>query len=311
MRFNGMFRSFCVPIFFCLAAAFPVRAQVSKVQSQSVAEAETLIAALEQRVGQAPTDSERIAASDSIAKVLTAVFDSDDAFTYAFPAWKKMGSLTSSDGAFRLFNWNVPLHDGTYRYRALILFPDKTHRDLTGSTSPDRSSEGKIIPAGQWYGALYYQIEPVTHKRETYYTLMGWEGHNSLSSKKILDVLWFNERGEPLFGKPVFRDGDEVKMRRVFEFTKGAQMTLAYLPAKEAIVYDDLIPMPGSGEGNYSAYVPGTIHRGYRLHKGEWIYQERIDMARPKSEAGKSQFNFPERPDLNRKRKPGNPLIGE
>lgn len=304
MRFNGMIRFSCIPFFLCFVLAFPAK-------SQTVAEAEILIAALEQRVGQAPTDAERIAASDSIAEVLISIFDFDEAYTHVFPTWKKMGAMKAPDDAFRLFNWNVPLNNGTYRYRALILFPDKNYHDLTSNGSPDRGTEGKIIAAGQWYGALYYQIEPVTHKRETYYTLMGWEGHNLLSNKKILDVLWFNKRGEPVFGKPVFRDGDVVKMRRVFEFTKSAQMTLSYLPAKEAIVYDDLVPMPGMGEGNYASYVPGTTHRGYRLHKGEWIYQERIDMTRPKSDAGKAQFNFPDRPDLNRKRKPGNPLIGD
>jgi len=299
-----MCRFLFIPLLCCTFFTFTAK-------SQSVVDAVIAIADLEHRVGEAPTDAERLAASDSIATALISVFEEEVVFSRPFPEWNKMGTMKAPDGAFRFFNWNIPLLDGTYLYRLMILLPDGTHHDLKSTGSPDRDSENKIIPAQQWYGALYYQMEIVDHKRDTYYTLMGWDGHNALSSKKILDVLWFNKRGEPVFGKPVFRDGDELKMRRIFEFTKGAGMTLAYLRAKEAIVYDDLVPMPGMAEGNYSSYVPGTIHRGYRLQKGEWIYQEKVDMSRPASEEGKAQFNFPARPDLNRKRSTSNPLIGD
>lgn len=283
----------------------------SRANANPVTDAEAALARLEERVGKAPTDRERLAASDSIEAVLISVFDAEETFTYAFPALKNTGALRSPDGAFRLFNWNVPMHDGTHAYRALILFPDGEYRALRGAQSPDKASEQKVLRGEDWYGALVYQIHPVKHKRDTFYTLMAWEGHNRVSTKKILDVLWFGKNRAPMFGKPVFVHEDQTYTRRVFEFAASAQMTLTYLPAKEAIVFDDLVPLPGMAEGNLSAYVPGTLHRGYREQKGEWHFSERVDMTRPKDAETKSQFNFPDRPDLNRKRRPGNPLLPE
>lgn len=288
-----------------------VHSPLFAADSESVRLAEAAVAELEVRVGKASTDSERLAASDSIEAVLISIFPAEETFTYAFPGLKNTGALRSPDGAFRLFNWNVPMHDGSHAYRAMILFPDGEYRLLRGAQSPDRASEGKVLRGEEWYGALVYQIHPVKHKRDTFYTLMAWEGHNRVSTKKILDVLWFGKNREPMFGKPVFVHEDRTYTRRVFEFAASAQMTLTYLPAKEAIVFDDLVPLPGMAEGNLSAYVPGTLHRGYTEQKGEWHYLERVDMTRPKDAETKSQFNFPDRPDLQRKRRPGNPLLPE
>lgn len=310
MRLDGMscrFLSVLLPIFFCLS----IRTPLSSINADPVTETEALVARLELRVGKAPTDRERLAASDSIEAAFIGAFAAEETFHYTFAALRNTGSLRPSDGAFRLFNWNVPLLDGTHVYRALILFPDGEYRILRGGQSPDAASERKILRGKEWYGALVYQIHPVTHKRKTFYTLMAWEGHDRVSTKKILDVLWFGKNREPMFGKPVFVHEDQTYTRRVFEFAASAQMTLTYLPAKEAIVFDELVPLPGMAEGNFSAYVPGTLHRGYTEQKGEWHYLERVDMTRPKGAESKSQFNFPDRPDLNRKRKPGNPLIGE
>lgn len=262
-------------------------------------------------VGNAPSDRERIEASGKLTSVLLASFEREEAFTYAFPQLRRMGTMVSPDGAFRLFNWNIPMEDGTYRYRATLLFPDGSHRSLSGVGSPTLALEERVLEASDWYGALYYQIEPVKVKNETWYTLMGWEGNNKLSTKKVLDVLWFDDNRNPFFGKPIFYSAEGVKHRRVFEFAKDAKMTLAYLPAKEAIVFDLLEPLAGAAEGNYAFYAPSTSHSGYRWKKGAWHHVETIDMSRPKSEAGKAQFNFPERPDLERKRSEENPLIGK
>lgn len=280
-------------------------------RAQDMQELEMRMTTWLEAIGSASSDRERIEASGKLTSLLLEAFQLEEAFTYAFPKLERMGTMVSPDKAFRIFNWNIPMEDGSYRYRATLLFPNGTYRSLSGVGSPTLALEERTLAASDWYGALYYQIEPVKVKNETWYTLMGWEGNNKLSTKKVLDVMWFDAEGNPHFGKPIFRSEEGVKHRRVFEFAKDAKMTLAFLPAKEAIVYDVLEPLAGAGEGNYAFYAPSTAHSGYRWQKGEWHHVEIIDMTRPKSDEGKAQFNFPQRPDMKRKRSEKNPLIGD
>ncbi len=281
-------------------------------QDERIEQIEAEVATLQLRIGEAPTDEERLRASEQMKEVLISSFEMEEMFNRTFPTWNKLGTLISPDNAFRLFNWNIPMKDGSYKYCALILFPDKKYRQLNGGKSLTANDERRVFTADDWYGALYYHIMPVKHRGDTFYTLMGWDGHNALSNKKMLDAMWFDKKNEPRFGKAVFNHGGkDNRMRRVFEYTKSGNMTLAYLPEKEVLVYNVLIPKPGATEGNYSMYMAGTEYDGYRLKGGEWQHEEGVDMSRPKSEENKAQFNFPARPDLNRTRSTKNPITGE
>jgi hypothetical protein len=289
-----------------------VSAPAHLLHAQSaIATLESTIAALQEQVGTAVTDAERLKASDKLHETLIGAFELDEVFVHPFPSWSKVGAMRSPDQAFRLFNWNIPKLDGSHEYRCVLLFPDKTYYSLKGKKSPGKAEEDKVINADEWYGALYYYIQPVKHKSETWYTLLGWEGHNLTSNKKVIDVLWFDNKGRPSFGKAVFKHENHTYHRRVFEYNKAAQMTLSYLPAKEAIVYNELVPQSGSSDGNYAFYMPGTAYHGYHLEKELWIHDEKVDMTRPKGDEDKPQFNFPARPDLNKVRSTQNPLSGE
>lgn len=294
-------------LFLFIALAFTVNSQ-----GQSLDALEAEMAVLQYQVGEAATDDARKAASDQLREKLLEAFAVDGVFAHPFTTLYKVGRLESGDGAFRLFSWNRPLLNGSYVYSAFLLFPDGDgFTELKHNRGDAGIDPSKTYSEKDWYGALYYYIQPVKHKGDTYYTLLGWDGSPRNSNYKVMDALTIDKKGNVKFGKEIFAEADGKMLRKVFEYAKGANMMLEWLPERQSIVFNDLAPVSGAAEGNYAFYGPSGAFHAYRLEKGQWVLEEEIDMSRPKTDADKPQFNFPPRPDLNKKRDQTNPLIGK
>src|SRR5690554_3133431 len=161
------------------------------------------------------SDEIRKEASQNMRKLLIEAFAEEGVFEYQFENLYRIATITSPDKAFRLFNWSRPHLDGTYTYYAFILLPKKgEYIELRDTGELSKSLENKTLKADGWYGAQYYEIFPVHHKRESYYVLMGWDGNNRLSNKKMLDVLSFDKKGNITLGKPVFETTDGMEIGR-------------------------------------------------------------------------------------------------
>lgn len=281
-------------------------------QSPAAEKAETRMAELQTLLAMAPTDEARLAASDELADICRKLIRQKEAFDYPFALLHKVNTLTSPDGAFRIFNWNIPLTDGTYRYR-LLVWPKGAKKSLEAGDNAELEREDRrtTIDADRWYGALYYEVHPVKVDGRTVYTVLGWDGHDAVSTKKVLDVLVLDGKNDLSFGYPIFEteSGDFVH-RRVFEYADDAVMNLKWVEAKDAIVFDKLEPRLGGAKGNYAYYGPGTGYAGYRLEDGRWRLVETMDMSRPQNRRNDARFNFPDRPDFSRQRDTINPLIG-
>lgn len=274
---------------------------------------ETRMAELQTLIGSAQTDRERIAASNELAELCRDVAKEPEAFEYAFAQAFKVNSLTSPDGAFRIFNWNVPLQDGSFQYR-LFVWPKGTKKLIEVHDHGQLTHDDELATYGteNWYGALYYEIHPVKTDGKTVYTLVGWDGNNAISTKKVLDVLVFDGKKDLYFGYPIFEmEPGKYVNRRVFEYAEDAIMNLRWVDTKSAIVFDRLEPRVSGAEGNYAYYGPGTGYSGYKQQKGKWMLEENMDMTRPRDKSNDARFNFPDRPDFSRKRDTINPLIGQ
>lgn len=248
------------------------------------------------------TDEIREAASQGLRELLIESFAEEGVFEYPFESLLSIAKITSPDKAFRLFNWNQPHLDGTYSYYAFVLLPQNgQYIELEDKGELTKDLENKTLMASNWYGALYYEIFPVLHKKESYYVLMGWDGNNRLSNKKVLDVLSISKKGNVTLGKPVFQTATGMAHRQVLEYSKQARVNLRFMSKKDAIVFDRLEPEKAGLAGQYAYYIPSTAYNGYKLNKeGTWDLIEFIDMSRPESEEKGAQFNFPERVKFNR-----------
>lgn len=211
---------------------------------------------------------------DSFFDILT----SKESFLYPFSKLNKMGKLTSPDNLFRIYNWNCVLSDGTYRYFGLIQFADKFKCKLV-KLYDNRSNADMFVNynANNWPGALYYKIIPFKSEKASAYLLLGWDGNNISSNKKLIEVLSIKKNKEVQFGKPVISWRGKMLNRVVFEYAKQAQMTIQYQKKKKRLVFDHLAPSLPNYQNQFEYYGPDFSYDALILKKGIWKLNENID----------------------------------
>jgi len=225
--------------------------------------------------------------------------------TYPFDSLKKMAKLTSPDGMFRIYNWNIPMSGSTNQYFCFLQIRSKENKNkFTILELRDRSDsipdpEHSILYCNNWYGALYFEIIPERSENGTIYTLLGWEGKNLSEMQKIIEIMTFNDKNLPLFGKKIFnkyKDGGNLRV--IFKYSPLATMTLRYekqaLPkgkkwnAKRRvfeesyskaslIVCDRLVPVDAV-EGKGPVLAPaGDVYDGFLFENSCWNFMEGVD----------------------------------
>lgn len=234
-------------------------------------------------------DTLKLAYSDSISNELLYILQQENAFTYPFEMLDKMSKLTSSDSLVRIFTWNIKLTNNYFRYYGFILKRENKNslkstvfqlNDYSDSI-PENELNFVVLTHKRWYGALYYQIVHYTHNKQNYYLLIGWDGYSSYINRKVVEVLYFNQRGKPLFGKAVFKSNDKTFKRLVFNHSIKASMVCRYDDKLKAIVFDHLVPSSPIYKDMYEFYGPNGTYDAYFLNKNFWIYKEDINIKNP------------------------------
>lgn len=235
------------------------------------------------------------AAKDSISALvkeqLGLVLHSDSGFTATFSN-VPISRVEPADGAFRLFTWNVQHSNGTFRYEGFLL-TRKGQRsklyELRDMTEQIGHPETAALSPENWYGAIYYEAVPVKRGNKTYYTLLGWKGHNAVETRKVIEVLSLGG-SMPRFGAPLFTSGRQRHQRKVFAFTAQGSMQLKWMPARKAIILDHLSPTRPEFAGQPAFMAPDFTFDSYTWDKDHWRLDRDIDLR----ETGRSRpFNAP------------------
>ena len=258
-------------------------------------------------------DEKRMAYNKRIVSIMEDVLYDNRSFEYAFDSLKWMGKLKSDDGLLKLYTWNLMLSDKTYRYFGFIHYLSKSKNEYFIYELNDQSDviadpERLSLREDKWYGALYYRIIENKSNRRHYYTLLGWDGNNELTTKKIIDVLYFTQSGKPRFGSNVFsmlygtgRRTKRVTQKRVmFEYSSKAAMALRYDPELEMIVFDHLSPSSSHLKGNYQYYGPDWSYDALKFDKGKWYHLVDIDPRNPKPREEKPSWEYNKSEDFYR-----------
>ena len=232
-------------------------------------------------------DEEKIRLNDTIIKVFIQTLENEESFSYPFDSLKHVGKIRSEDDLVRILTWNTRFKDGTYKYYGFIQNKNIKKNKTTNWLLSDKSDsletpENIILSYYNWYGALYYQIYNYTEKKKNYYILFGWDGNNNYTSKKIIEILSFNNNGKPVFGKSVFKNDKKIQKRVFFEHTIKSSMSCKYNKSIDAIVFDHLSPLKPSQKGQYQFYGPDGSFDGYKLDHGKWVYIPDINVTNPK-----------------------------
>lgn len=230
------------------------------------------------------TDSSLLTAMKSLQDSLVFFLANPLSYSYPFDSLKSVGKVNSPDNEFRLITWNVELTTDAFRNYCIIqkkpgknsecpviVLEDNTHIDSVGNMA---------LTEKKWYGALYYKIVPAKINGQNYYTLLGFDSFSPYVSKKVIDVLYFND-DKAFIGAPVFNVSGKNVARMVFSFSARISMMLNYDNNIQTIVFDHLAPSETRYTGQPEFYGPDFSFDGFLYTKKFWQFIEDVKPNRP------------------------------
>jgi hypothetical protein len=224
---------------------------------------------------------------------LKQVLENKEAFTYPFDSLKKMSKITSPDGEFRLFNWNVESEAGVHSFYCFILKKNGTIIELHDTHRTLNQVELKSLTHRNWYGALYYEIIPMKQGK---YTLLGWNGKDEITTQKVMETMSLSRKSAK-FGFALFEYPKEnvTKKRIILEYSDEASVSLRYYETKmsKELVFSHLSPTTPQMKGFKQYYYPDLSFDKFILTKGKWIFESDTIMKNQKSDSDKN-YNQPE-----------------
>lgn len=208
-----------------------------------------------------------------------------NSFYYPFDSVMGISKLYAPDSSFRIFTWYVAIDDYNGWQRGFIQMKTASG-ELKGFALFDNSDytespEFKVCADSTWIGAVYYNIIKKEYQGKSYYTLFGLDKGSSLrTTRKWIEVLTFNNKGEPVFGGPFFSfQNDSLKKptqyRFGIEYKKEARTLVNYDPDLDIILYDHLISETNEPEFAWT-YVPDGDYEGFKWENGKWVHINKV-----------------------------------
>jgi len=255
------------------------------LQTLAIKQKEDSLQILFKQITKSKNDTEKKTVNRQIIKLMQNAVETNGSFTYPFDSLKNLGKIKSNDDLVRIFTWDLTYNDGTYEYFGFIQYHLKNQFlvfPLIDKRTEITDCENAALNNQYWYGALYFEVVTQKINKKTYYTLLGWDGNNDFTTKKLIDILYFDTNGYPFFGAQIFSYEKKTPYRVVFEFSKKTTMSLKYDKSKDAIVFDHLSPSKPEYTGQYQFYGPDFSYDGFIFTKGLWTYKMDLDMRNPK-----------------------------
>ncbi|MCT4644162.1 MAG: hypothetical protein N4A74_04180 [Carboxylicivirga sp.] len=228
-------------------------------------------------------DADRDSLNEELQNRLLLLWNDPELYDDSFTQLKRMKTLISGDKQVKVCTYNMQRSDFIQKfYGAVVVNQKGIQVNLLNDTSEKvRSPERSSLTNKKWYGALYYEMLENVSGNRTYYTLMGYKGHDEFKKTRVLDVL-IVQNGRLRFGMPVFKSDRLTKNRVVFHYSAHATMMLRYDAKLKMIVMDNLAPTQPMFRGVYQYYGPDFSYNGYKFKKGVWELQKDIDLRNPK-----------------------------
>jgi hypothetical protein len=199
----------------------------------SVKEYTDSLATLGAEIVDGKSDFSRFEANEKFKALLLFILSHENAYEIDFSTVRNLSVLKPDKDKLKIFTWVVPRTNLAYECFGIVYAWNERKRnyqitelkDIKGTT---QVSEKALYRKGEWWGALYYEIIPVKSRGRQYFTLLGWDGNNALTSRKVIDVLSLSPMGQPTFGATLFRGYGKQARRIIFEYSDNTQMALRY-----------------------------------------------------------------------------------
>ena len=217
---------------------------------------------------------------DTIRSEMTGALSLDGSMDFPWNRLDKIGIITSEDKRLRIFSWHVMDDYDHYRYYGFIQVGIKKGKtriyELKDNGKPQRGVMKLEQTKEDWYGKLYYQVLTNSYKRKTYYTVLGMDFNNSLSTIKSVEVMAI-QRNNPHFVRSLFFNGRDKVDRLVLEYSSQVAISVRYDQGTDMITFDHLVATHPIYEKNLEFYGPDGSFDGLEFQGGQWHYREDID----------------------------------
>lgn len=226
------------------------------------------------------TDIKKLELNDSIRMTIGQYAASKSVFDHKFNGIRYLGEITSPDSSIKLITWNLNLTDYKGRYYCYLIRKgeDKnTVFPLESSYSMIPADTDTTFTGSSWYGALYYDLRSVPYNNERYWVALGLDYGNPEVTRKIIDVINFDDKGLPVFGKKWFQSPIGMKHRIVFEYSASAMMTLRF-SSDTSVVFDHLVPISPELAEKRQYYGPDYSYDAYIFSDGFWKFNLNVDV---------------------------------
>jgi hypothetical protein len=191
----------------------------------------------------------RLNADSIFTRALVQTLKSPYSFKYTFDSLTAIKHIVSPDERFKFFSWQVDLGDGTYRQRGAMQIPGnegllKLLPFFDNSDFVQNNTLG-VYDRKKWIGAIYYEIIPIQYNGATIYTLLGFDENNTSVSKKMIEVVRF-ENDEPILGGDFFKFPTDptypigIVDRFIYSFKKGSNAIIKYEKLQNRIIISEL-----------------------------------------------------------------------
>lgn len=229
----------------------------------------------------------RFMADSAFIKTFVRTLKIPYSFNYPFDSLVTVSHLYAPDSSFRIFSWQFSRDEDYARQRGAIqmrttdgslkLFPLLDMSDFTNEPL-DSIRTGK-----NWIGAIYYAIVMKSFNNKKFYTLLGFDDNNKKSTKKWMEVLYFDSLGNPKFGGPFFSiptgqlkaGGVNKQARFALEYKKGGSARMNYDKDLDMIVFDHLVAEDGISQKAYDMVSDGD-YMGFKWINGQWVQVDKI-----------------------------------
>ncbi|MEI9946590.1 MAG: hypothetical protein WDN26_20500 [Chitinophagaceae bacterium] len=223
--------------------------------------------------------------SDSIfTRTLVRALQVKNSFYYPFDSLLGISKLYAPDSTFRIFTWNLQFDDYYSRQKGAIQLRTKDGslkliplRDFSEFTNGAMDSARNKT---NWIGAIYYKIIKTKFNAKNYYTMIGFDPNSVMSSKKWIEVMYFNEKNEPVFGGQFFdysKDSipQSTRYRFSMEYKKDARVLVNYIDDLGMILVDHLISETEEPDNKWT-YVPDGDNEGFKWENGKWMHIDKV-----------------------------------
>lgn len=227
--------------------------------------------------------TERFKSDSMFTRILIRALKLNYSFYYPFDSLVSISRLNSPDSSFRIFSWQVEEDGNIYKTRGAIqmrtedgslkLFP------LIDRKTMIINHIDTITNNESWIGAIYYKIIITKFNNIKYYTLLGYDENNQMSTIKRIEVMRFDKLGKPIFGGAFSFTKDtpskSEQARFWMEFKKDGNARMNYDSDLGMIVFEHLVSETNETDKKFT-YIPDGDYEGFKWVNGKWLHIEKV-----------------------------------